>query len=441
MYPQERGQATHATATPEPPVDGRPWQRIGLLVLLIAFGGFGGWAVAANLAIGVVASGKVAAASFTRTVQHYEGGIVSEIRVADGDRVEAGEVLIVLDDTRARSHLQLARNQYLLNRASEVRLAAELAESETLRFPAELHDSESHRVSEVMAVQQGLFFARRQALDSTLETLEQQAYQYQEQREGLKALLEVNRQRIDSLEEEADDLRGLFERGHGDRQRLRELERDILELQGETAQQEANVSRIEAQISENRLQRQVRRQEFHQEAGERLREVQAQIADAEERITALEDEVQRTAIRAPVAGTIVDLRLHSNGAVIAAGDPVLDIVPAGEGFVVEARVPVNEIDSLYPGQAARIRFSAFNQRLTHAVEGELIHLSADSLVDETTASDYYLARIAVNGALLPEEMRLVAGMPAEVMIHTGERTFASYLFKPFTDVLARAMRG
>ncbi|SEG20328.1 HlyD family type I secretion periplasmic adaptor subunit [Billgrantia desiderata] len=439
IYPQEP--APSAATTSAPPVDPRPWQRIGLLVLLIAFGGFGGWAVAANLAVGVVASGKVAAASSTRSVQHYEGGIVSEIRVADGDRVEAGEVLVVLDDTRARSQLQLARNQYLLNRASEVRLSAELAGSETLTFPAELHDSQSRRVREALAVQQGLFFARRQTLDGTLATLEQQAHQYREQREGLEALIEVSRQRIASLDEEADDLRSLFERGHGDRQRLRELERDLLELEGETAQQESNAASIDAQISENRLQRQILRQEFQQETGERLRDVQAQIAEAEERITALADEVRRTAVRAPVAGSVVDLRLHSSGAVIDPGDAVLDIVPADEGFVVEARIPVHEIDSLHPGQTARIRFTAFDQRASHAVEGELVHLSADSLVDETTGSEYYLARIAVDDTRLPEEMRLVAGMPAEVMIHTGERSFASYLLEPFSDVLARAMRG
>lgn len=424
-----------------PPVDWRGSRRLGVLLLLVAFGGFGGWALAANLAVAVVAPGKVAVASFTRSVQHYEGGIVSEIRVADGDRVEQGEVLLVLDDTHARSQLQLARNQYLLNRASEVRLSAELAESETLEFPPELHENESRRVEEVIAVQRGLFFARRQALDGTLDTLEQQARQYREQREGLEALVEVNRQRIASLREEAEDLRSLFERGHGDRQRLRELERDMLELEGETAQQEANISRIEAQISENRLQRQVLRQEFHQQAGEELRESQAQVANAEERITALEDQVRRTLIRAPVAGTVVDLQLRSSGAVVAAGERVVDIVPADEGYVIEARVPVNEIDSLYPGQAARIRFSAFNQRLTHTVEGELVHLSADSLADETTGSEYYRARIAVDDTTpLPEEMRLVAGMPAEVMIKTGERTFASYLSKPLTDVLARAMR-
>ncbi len=439
IYPQEP--APPAATTSAPPVDPRPWQRIGLLVLLIAFGGFGGWAVAANLAVGVVASGKVAAASSTRSVQHYEGGIVSEIRVADGDRVEAGEVLVVLDDTRARSQLQLARNQYLLNRASEVRLSAELAGSETLTFPVELRDSQSRRVREALAVQQGLFFARRQTLDGTLATLEQQAHQYREQREGLEALIEVSRQRIASLDEEADDLRSLFERGHGDRQRLRELERDLLELEGETAQQESNAASIDAQISENRLQRQILRQEFQQETGERLRDVQAQIAEAEERITALADEVRRTAVRAPVAGSVVDLRLHSSGAVIDPGDAVLDIVPADEGFVVEARIPVHEIDSLHPGQTARIRFTAFDQRASHAVEGELVHLSADSLVDETTGSDYYLARIAVDDSRLPEEMRLVAGMPAEVMIHTGERSFASYLLEPFSDVLARAMRG
>lgn len=425
------------------PVDGRSYRRLGLLILLVAFGGFGGWALAANLAIAVVAPGKVSVASFKKTVQHYEGGIVKEIRVADGDRVEAGDVLVVLDNTRARSQLQVARTQYLINRASEVRLTAELAEDELLAFSDELLESDSQRVNEVLAVQRGLFFSRRQALSGTLDTLDQQTRQFEEQREGLEALIEFNRQQTVSLREEANDLRKLFERGLGDRQRLRELEREILELQGETAQQQAVIARIEAQISENELQKQVRRQEFQQEAGEQLREVQERISDAEERITALSDEVRRTTVTAPVAGIVVGLNLHTLGAVIGAGDAILDIVPSDEGFVVEARVPVSDIDSLYAGQSAEIRFSAFNQGTTHAIEGEVIHISADSFEDESTGRDYYRARIRVSEEgkrKMPADMRLLAGMPAEVMIHTGERTFASYLAKPISDVLARALR-
>ncbi|QTP58517.1 HlyD family type I secretion periplasmic adaptor subunit [Billgrantia antri] len=425
------------------PTEGRGYRRLGLAILLVAFGGFGGWAVSADLAIAVVATGKVSVASFKKTVQHYEGGIVSEIRVADGDHVEAGDVLVVLDNTRAASQLQVARTQYLINRASEVRLAAELAEESTLSFPEELRESESERVSEVLAVQHGLFFSRRQSLQSTLETLDQQTRQYEEQREGLKTLVEYNRQQIASLREEASDLRSLFERGLGDRQRLRELERDILELEGETAQQESVIARIAAQISENELQKQIRRQEFQAEAGERLREVQERISDAEERITALSDEVRRTTVTAPVTGTVVGLQLHTLGAVIGAGDPILEIVPSNEGFVVEARVPVSDVDSLYVGQSAEVRFSAFNQGLTHAVAGEVIHVSADSFEDESTGRDFYRARVRVIEAGREEmtsDMQLLAGMPAEVMIHTGERTFASYLVKPIGDVLARAMR-
>ncbi|WP_111412554.1 HlyD family type I secretion periplasmic adaptor subunit [Billgrantia lactosivorans] len=425
------------------PIDGRRYRQLGLLILLVAFGGFGGWALAANLAIAVVAPGKVSVASYKKTVQHYEGGIVQEIRVADGDQVDAGDVLVVLDNTRAASQLQLARTQYLINRASEVRLTAELAEEASVTFPEELLESDSQRVNEVLAVQHGLFFSRRQSLQSTLETLDQQTRQYEEQREGLESLVEYNRQQIASLREEASDLRGLFERGHGDRQRLRELERDILELEGETAQQQSVIARIEAQISENSLQQQIRRQEFQAEAGEQLREVQERISDAEERITALSDEVRRTTVTAPVAGTVVGLELHTLGAVVGAGDPILDIVPNDEGFVVEARVPVSDVDSLYAGQPAEIRFSAFNQGLTHAVAGEVIHVSADSFEDESTGRDYYRARVRVTGEGREEmtsDMRLLAGMPAEVMIHTGERTFASYLIKPIGDVLARAMR-
>ncbi|KAA0011232.1 HlyD family type I secretion periplasmic adaptor subunit [Billgrantia pellis] len=435
-----KGQDTCAAALP---VDGRRYRRLGLLILLVAFGGFGGWALAANLAIAVVAPGKVSVASFKKTVQHYEGGIVKEIRVTDGDHVEAGDVLVVLDNTRAASQLQVARTQYLINRASEVRLTTELAEETTLTFPEELLKSDSQRVSEVLAVQHGLFFSRRQSLQSTLETLDQQTRQYEEQREGLKSLVEYNRQQVASLRDEAGDLRNLFERGLGDRQRLRELERDILELEGETAQQQSVIARIAAQISENELQKQIRRQEFQAEAGEQLREVQERITAAEERITALSDEVRRTTVTAPVAGTVVGLQLHTLGAVVGAGDPILDIVPSDEGFVVEARVPVSDVDSLFVGQSAEVRFSAFNQGITHAVAGEVIHVSADSFEDESTGRDYYRARVLVTEKRREEMtsgMRLLAGMPAEVMIHTGERTFASYLIKPIGDVLARAMR-
>ncbi|GAB2795261.1 HlyD family type I secretion periplasmic adaptor subunit [Halomonas shantousis] len=425
------------------PISDKGYRRVGLIILLVAFGGFGGWALAANLAVAVVAPGAVSVESFKKTIQHYEGGIVSDIRVSDGDHVTAGDTLIVLDNTQSLSQLQIAQAQYDINRASEVRLLAEQSGTETLSFPDELLDSTSPRVKEVLAVQRGLFLARRQALQGTLEALDQQIVQMNEQIEGLQAQTDINQKRIASLRDEAADFRSLFKEGLGDNQRLRELERQILQYQGENAQHKAEIARLKSQISENEVQKQVRIQEFQKEVGEQLRQAQAQIADAEERITALSDQVRRTTVTAPVSGTVVGLKVHTIGAVVRAGDPIMDIVPSGDGFVVEARIPDRDIDNIYPGQFAEIRFSAFNQRLSNVIKGEVINVSADSFEDEATGARYYKARVKVTEQgkrEMTENMQLLAGMPAEVMIRTGERTFASYIAKPITDMLARAMR-
>ncbi|MHB0776577.1 HlyD family type I secretion periplasmic adaptor subunit [Halomonas sp. WWR20] len=425
------------------PISDKKYRRLGFIVLLVAFGGFGGWALAANLAVAVVAPGAVSVESFKKTIQHFEGGIVSQIRVSDGDHVEAGDTLVVLDNTQALSQLQIAQSQYNINRASEVRLMAEQGGAETLTFPDELLDSNTPRVKEVLAVQRGLFVARRQALQGTLDALDQQIVQMKEQIEGLQAQIGINKKRVASLRDEAADFRSLFKEGLGDNQRLRELERQILQYQGEIAQHQSEIARLKSQISENEVQKQVRLQEFQKEIGEQLRQAQAQIADAEERITALSDQVQRTTVSAPVSGIVVGLKVHTIGAVVRAGDPIMDIVPSGDGFVVEARVPDRDIDNIYPGQFAEIRFSAFNQRLSNVIEGEVVNVSADSFEDEATGARYYKARVKVTEEgkrKMTENMQLLAGMPAEVMIRTGERTFASYIAKPITDMLARAMR-
>ncbi|PWV72654.1 HlyD family type I secretion periplasmic adaptor subunit [Halomonas sp. A11-A] len=425
------------------PTSDKGYKRLGLLILLVAFGGFGFWAVTASLAVAVVAPGNVSVESFKRSVQHLEGGIVREILVDDGDHVEAGQPLIVLSDTQVRSQLEIARAQYLINRAMEVRLLAEQEQADELVFSRELMESDSPRVQQVVAVQQSLFVARRESLRGALESLDEQIVQMREQIEGLEQLVDVNTRRIASLRGEAEDFRSLFREGLGDNQRLRELERQVLQFEGEVAQHRAEMSRLRSQISENRLQREVRQQEFQSEVGEQLRQAQSQIAEAEERITSLSDQVERTVIVAPVSGNVVDRQVHSVGAVIRAGDTVMDIVPSTDGFVVEARVPSRDIDNIFRGQAAEIRFSAFNQRLTNVIAGEVIYVSADSFEDEATGQRYYRTRLRVTEEGMEdmtEQMQLLSGMPAEVMIRTGERTFASYIARPITDMLARAIR-
>lgn len=425
------------------PTSGKGYLRLGLVILLIAFGGFGGWAASADLAVSVVAPGAVSVESFKKTIQHLEGGIVDEINVDDGDHVEAGDTLLVIDNTQARSQLAISRSQYLINRAAEIRLLAEQKDADSLTFPDELLNSDAQRVKEVLAVQRALFQARRGALEGTLSALDEQMSQMREQIDGLQDVINVNQERMNSLQQEAQDYRSLFKEGLGDNQRLRELERQALQFKGDVAQSRSKIAELKSQISENKVQKQVKLQEFQKEVGEQLREAQGNIADAEERITALSDQVKRTTVTAPVSGTVVGLKVHTVGAVIKPGEPIMEIVPSGDDFIVEARVPDRDIDNIYPGQYAEIRFSAFNQRLSNVIDGEVTNVSADSFEDEATGAKYYKARVKVTEdgkREMTENMQLLAGMPAEVMIRTGERTFASYMIKPVTDMLARAMR-
>ncbi|WP_239495207.1 HlyD family type I secretion periplasmic adaptor subunit [Salinicola halophilus] len=431
------------SSTPRVPTSDRAARRFGIVVLTAALGGFALWSVTANLAVAVVAPGAVMVETSTKTVQHFEGGIIKEILVADGDQVEAGQALIVLDDTQPLAKLSIARAEYRMALASEVRLIAEQSDSDTLTMPQVLLDDTSPRVQAVVDVQRRLFDIRRQSLIDALASLDEKASQMRQQISGLESLQAVNRSRIDSLSQEAADYRTLFKEGLGDNQRLRELERQVLQYRGENAQHTAEIGQLGSQISENGLQKELHRQEYHQQVGEALRDAQAQVTDAEERVTALEDQVGRTTITAPVAGTVVGTQVHTRGAVVQSGQTVMEIVPANEAFIVEARVPDRDIDNVRVGQPAEIRFSAFNQRLSNVIAGEVVHVSADSFEDEATRTHYYKARVRVTDAgqaKMTRSMELLAGMPAEVMLRTGERTFASYMLKPFSDMLARAMR-
>lgn len=427
----------------ELPLHDRNYRRLGIVILAVAFGGFGSWSVLANLSVAVLAPGSVSVESYTKTIQHLEGGIVESILVEDGDQVEAGDVLLELDDTQARSQKQIAEANYLIARASEIRLLTEQAGAEALDFPDELTASSNPRVQEVLDVQKRLFESRRESLAGTLASLDEQMVQLEEQISGLEDTQSITAQRIASLNAEVANHRQLFRNGLISSQRMHEMERESLEYQSDNAGYAAEVARLRSQISENALQKRIQIQQFQQQVGEALRQVQSEVTDAEERLIALTEQLRRTDVIAPVSGTVVGLQVHTLGGVVRGGDSLLDIVPTGDGFIVEARVANHDIDNIYMGQPAEIRFSAFNQRLTNVIEGEVTHVSANSFEDEATRTRYYKVRIRVTETgegNMTEEMRLLAGMPAEVMLRTGERSFASYVAKPITDMLARAMR-
>jgi epimerase transport system membrane fusion protein len=293
-----------------------------------------------------------------------------------------------------------------------------------------------------MAGQRREFQARRKATQGDVDVLRQRIEQIGEQIVGFEAMVESKTKRIALYQEEIGGLKELFTKGMGDKSRLREWERLVAELDGERAERQASIATAKVQIGEAQLQITQVKRRFASEVAEQLRDVQTKLADYRERMRALEKTVERTRVVAPVGGYVVGMKFHTLGGVIRPGDPLLDIIPQDESLIVEAHVRPADIDRIFPGLEAQIRFSAFNTRTTPTVPGRVMTISADRLVDQATGMPYYLARIQVTpgGEASLKGLTLLPGMPADVLIKLGERTFFEYLIRPLTDRVSRAFK-
>ncbi|WP_242518291.1 HlyD family type I secretion periplasmic adaptor subunit [Halochromatium roseum] len=423
--------------------DDRPERLFGLLILLVAFGGFGVWSALAPIDSAAVAPGVVTVESSRKTVQHLDGGFVDDILVTEGDQVEAGQLLVQLDATQVRAQLEIARGQYFALLAEEARLIAERDGAEQISFSAELTERLADpRVQDAVAGQKRLFENRRTALQNEKQVLGKRIEQLREQIRGYESLADNWGQRATLYRQEIEALNQLFEKGFSDNSRLREYERLEAEVLGEKSQHEASLAGSELKIIETELQIVQLTRDFDTEVAERLRQVQPELADLKERIQALSDTLKRTQIRAPVSGAVVGLTVHTKGGIVEPRQRILGIVPQGEDLIVEARVSPQDIDRVFPGLDAEIRFTAFNQADTPTVPGQVLTVSGDRLTDEATGQPYFLARIRVSEAGMDslQGRTLLPGMPADVMIKTGARTFLAYLTKPITDRLATAFR-
>ncbi len=421
----------------------RPERMLGLLILLTGLGGFGLWAAFAPIDSAVVAQGVVTVESSRKTIQHLEGGVVSEILVREGDMVKQGDVLLRIDDTASRAQLEIARGNFFAQRAEEARLIAERDRAKEVVFPDDLLAvKDDPRVAEAMTGQERVFQARRQAMNGEVNVLEQRVGQLEQQIRGLEGLAASKAKRIDLYQEELTGLHKLFDKGLGDKSRLREWERSVAELEGERADHLSSMASARVQIGETQLQIAQVRQKFTSDVVEQLRKVQTDMSDLRERIRALENTLERTVVQAPVSGSVVGMKVHTVGGVLRPGDPIMDIIPEGEPLIVEAQVQPGNVDQVEPGLDAEIRFTAFNSRTTPTVFGTVLTISGDRLTDQKTGAPYYLARIQVK----PEGMErlrgltLVPGMPADVMIKTGERTFFEYLIKPIVDRVSLSLK-
>ena len=433
---------------PNPPHahgDDRPIRRLGLLFVVIAFGVFGGWAALAPLDSAALAPGTIMVEGYRKTVQHLEGGIVKAIQVHDGDLVAKDQVLITLDDTQPRAQLEVLRGQYIILSSREARLLAQRDGLDKVHYPPDILAQQADaRVREAMHLQNQTFHARRQAQEGEMSLYQRQIEQLQAKNTGLRAQKQSRERLVNSFRGELADFQNLLDEGFTEKQKVRDLERNLAQSEGHLGELQSTIAATELEISETELKILQLKKELQREVAKEMGEVEASLSEVREKIQSLESTVKRTVITAPDAGMVLGLTVHTLGAVIAPGGRMLDIVPQNGKLIVEAQVSPMDIDRVKVGQTAEVRFSAFKTRETPKMEGKLVGLSADKLVDESRPEkpSYYLARVEVTPEglrhLAEQHLELVPGMPAEVLINTGARTLLQYLSRPLTDTFARS---
>ena len=421
-------------------VDDTPVRRVGYLMLLVTFGLFGGWAALAPLDSSALAPGVVTVKSYRKTVQHLEGGIVRELRVHDGDLVKTGDVLLVLDSTQARSDMEMTRSQLIAALQLQARLEAERdALPEPVAVPA--LDPADPRVQEARDSEARIFQTRRTSLLGEIGLQEKTIGQIEEQIRGFKTIIASKQTLAASYQEEIVDLRALLAEGYVDKQRLREQERSLSRLQTEIAESQSEIAQARVHIDEARLKILQLKKAFASEVAGLLGDARSKVYELRERLATLQDRDQRTDILAPEAGMVMGMTVHTLGAVVSPGTALLDIVPANEELIVEAQVSPMDIDRIALGKLADIRFSAFKSSTTPVIEGRLVQISADRLINKDTGTAYYLARVALTdkGRQTLGNLTLVPGMPVEVLVNTGARTLLQYLIQPASNVFARSL--
>jgi len=418
--------------------------RLGTVVLILFVLVFFVWGAFAPLDSAAVATGIVKVDSNRKTIEHLEGGIIREILVREGDEVEAGQTLLRLDATQAEASRELLRWQLIAAKAQAARLLAERnGLSEIVFPPVQVQgQAEEERVEEIQDGQRTLFLTRGKALKSRVAILGERIKQYKSQIRGFKAQEVAAQRRLSLLRDEIADLEKLVKRQVSPKSTLLALQRQAADVEGALGSYQAQIGRVQEAIGETKLQIVDAPNSYLNEVAENLREVRVQISDLEERLRSAADVLARQLVVAPVSGVVVDLRQFTTGGVIAPGEAILDIVPQEDSLVVEARLDPIDIDSVSPGLEAQVRLTAFRQRTTPTLSALVKTVSADSLTDERTGASYYAARVEVNREELDalEDVKLYPGMPAEVMIVTGERTFMQYLLSPLTDSFGRAFR-
>lgn len=416
---------------------------VGWLIVAVFFGGFGLWSVQAPLNGAVVATGVVKVEGNRKSIQHLDGGIVKALRVKDGDHVQAGDVLLVLDETQAKAEYQVLSEQYLVLRATEARLLTELANGKELVMPAALAErSDDPYVAGIWSGQLKQFESRRAALDGQRKVIGEKIRQLQSQIDGGEAQVKAFGEQLESVRAEAASVAPLVEKMLLPRPRLLQLERTAYGLEGQIADARANIAKSRQAIAEQELQIAQLGNDRMADITKELHEVQARLLEVIPKRTNARAVLGRMEIRSPYTGRVVGLNVFSVGGVIQRGEKILDIVPDEDALTIEAQVAVEDISEVRPDMRAEVRLTAYQQRLLPLIHGEVVRVSADRLTDPRTNNPYYVVSVRPDTtelARLPD-IRLYPGMPATVTIPTESRTAFDYLVGPLAASFNKAFR-
>ncbi|MEN9904158.1 MAG: hypothetical protein RLZZ555_723 [Pseudomonadota bacterium] len=440
--PDQNTQADHFG---QPPSDAGRAARIGLWALGLGFGGFLLWAALAPLDEGVPSPAAVSIDTKRKAVQHLSGGIVKQVLVKEGTLVQEGQTLIQLDEAVARANYESVRQRYLGLRATQARLLAEQAGAGAIALHPDLKAAASDPLIQAqITTQQQLFQSRRAALRAELEGIEESIRGQQAMLQAYDGMLASRRSQLALLQDELKHTRELVAEGYAPRNRQLELERSVAETQAGIADLTGNTTRAQRAIGELRQRAIARQQEQRKETERELTDVTREVQSDAEKYVAVKADLERTEIRSPAAGQVVGLAVQTVGGVVQPGQKLMDVVPADEPLLLEARIAPHLIDKVKAGLPTDVRFSAFAHSPQLVVHGLVDSISSDLLTEQQGGMmvSYYLARVKVT----PEGMKslgqrqLQPGMPAEVIIRTGERSLLTYLLHPLTKRLAASMK-
>jgi HlyD family secretion protein len=417
---------------------------VGSAAALVLLGGVGGWATTTELSGAVIAPGQLVVDSNVKKVQHPAGGVVGELRVKDGDRVKAGEVVVRLDETQARANWAIVTKALDELEARQARGEAERDGADRISFPADLlARKDDPDVQRLTAGEQRLFEIRRGAREGQKAQLKEQIAQLGQQIQGTAEQEAAKAKEIDWIKQELKGVRDLWKQSLVPFSRVTTLERDGARLEGERGALIATAAQARGRIAETELKILQIDEDLRTEVGKELSDIRGRKSELVEKRIAAEDQLKRIDLVAPRDGKVFQQSVHTVGGVIQAGESVMLIVPDGDSLAIEARIAPHEIDQVHMGQRAVVRFTAFNQRTTTELNGEIVRIGADVTQDEKKNDSYYAVRIRIADDELArlDGLKLVAGMPVEAFIQTAPRTVVSYLVKPLGDQIARAFKG